>query len=291
MFHSSITALVTPFRNGRVDETAFQKLVDWQISQGTNGLVPCGTTGESPTLSHDEHQRVVELCVAAARGRVPVIAGTGSNSTAEAVALTRHAERAGADAALVVTPYYNKPTQEGMFLHFQAIAEAVTIPIIIYNIPARSVVDMSLDTMARLAKFRNIVGVKDATNDLARPLRTRVRIGRKFCLLSGEDATITAFLAQGGHGCISVTANVAPKLCAQLHAAWRAGDLHKVATLRDRLLPLHDSLFTETSPAPVKYAVSLLGRCAPDCRLPLAPLQESTKARVRAAMRAAGILK
>ncbi|HNW91797.1 MAG TPA: 4-hydroxy-tetrahydrodipicolinate synthase [bacterium] len=291
MFSGYITALITPFRDGRICEREYTQLIDWQIRQGISGFVPCGTTGESPTLSHDEHHQIVTLCVRAAKGRVPVIAGTGSNSTEEAVALTRHAEKAGADAALLVTPYYNKPTQEGLYLHFKAVAAATRLPIIIYNIPGRSVVDMSIATMARLAQIRNIVGVKDATCDLVRPLRTRLALGPKFCMLSGEDATITAFLAQGGHGCISVTSNVAPKLCAQLFAAWRNGDLKKMAALRDRLLPLHDALFAETSPAPVKYAVSLLGRCASDCRLPLAPLQDATKTRIRAAMRSAGLLK
>jgi 4-hydroxy-tetrahydrodipicolinate synthase len=290
MFKGSFVALITPFKNGAIDEKRFQKFVGWQVKQGTDGLVPVGTTGESPTLSHKEHMRVVELCIEAADRRVPVVAGTGSNSTEEAVALTRHAKKAGADAALVVTPYYNKPTQEGLYLHYKTIAEAVDIPIIIYNIPGRCVVDMSVETMARLAKLPNIVGVKDATNDLARPVRTRLEIGPKFCQLSGEDATIAAFLGQGGHGCISVTANVAPKLCADLHDAWQDENLKKFAALRDRLMPLHDALFAETSPAPVKYAVSLLDRCLADTRLPLAPLQPATRERVERAMRGAGIL-
>ena len=233
MFKGSLCALITPFNRGRVDEKAFQHFVDWQIKEGTNGVVPVGTTGELPTLSHEEHMRVVELCVEAADRRVPVVAGTGSNSTEEAIALTKHAKQAGADAALVVTPYYNKPTQEGLYRHYKAIAESVDLPILIYNIPGRCVVDMTVETMARLAKLSNIVGVKDATNDLVRPLRTRLAIGPEFCLLSGEDATITAFLAQGGHGCISVTANVAPRLCAQLHEAWQKGDMAKVWKLRD----------------------------------------------------------
>jgi 4-hydroxy-tetrahydrodipicolinate synthase len=290
MFKGSLCALITPFSRGRVDEKAFQHFVDWQIKQGTHGVVPVGTTGESPTLSHDEHMRVVELCVEAADRRVPVIAGTGSNSTEEAIALTRHAKQAGADAALVVTPYYNKPTQEGLYRHYQAIAEAIDLPIIIYNIPARCVVDMSVETMARLAKLPNIVGVKDATNDLVRPLRTRLAIGPEFCLLSGEDATITAFMAQGGHGCISVTANVAPRLCSQLHEAWQQGDMAKVWNIRDLLMPLHDALFTETSPAPVKYAASLLGKSAPDVRLPLAPCSPAAQERVRAALEHVGLL-
>ncbi|WP_207479004.1 4-hydroxy-tetrahydrodipicolinate synthase [Arenibaculum pallidiluteum] len=290
MFKGSIVALLTPFRNGAVDEKAFQSFVEWQIAQGTHGLVPCGTTGESPTLSHDEHMRVVALCVEATAGRVPVIAGTGSNSTAEAVALTRHAKQAGADAALVVTPYYNKPTQEGLFQHYKAIHDAVDIPIIIYNIPGRCVVDMSVATMARLAKLPNVVGVKDATADLTRPLRTRLEIGEDFCQLSGEDATVVPFLAQGGHGCISVTANVAPAQCAALHNAWQAGDMTTVARLRDQLMPLHGALFVETSPSPVKYAASLLGLCSDEVRLPMVPVTEATRPIVRDAMVKAGVL-
>ncbi len=290
MFHGSIVALLTPFKNGKVDEAAFQSFVDWQVREGTHGLVPCGTTGESPTLTHEEHMRVVELCVEAAAGRVPVIAGTGSNSTAEAVELTRHAKAAGAAAALVVTPYYNKPTQEGLYQHFKAIHDAVDLPIIIYNIPGRSVVDMSVATMARLAELPNIVGVKDATADLARPLRTRVEIGPEFCQLSGEDATALAFLAQGGVGCISVTANVAPGPCAAMHDAWRAGDLPAAFELRDRLMPLHHAMFVETSPAPVKHAASLLGRCSDELRLPLVPVSEATRTLLADAMRKAGVL-
>jgi 4-hydroxy-tetrahydrodipicolinate synthase len=290
MFKGSLCALLTPFSRGRVDEKAFQHFVDWQIKQGTHGVVPVGTTGESPTLSHDEHMRVVELCIEAADRRVPVIAGTGSNSTDEAISLTRHAKQAGADAALVVTPYYNKPTQEGLYRHYKAIAEAVDLPIIIYNIPGRCVVDMTVETMARLAKLPNIVGVKDATNDLVRPLKTRLAIGPEFCLLSGEDATITAFLAQGGHGCISVTANVAPRLCSEMHLAWQKGDLATVWKIRDRLMPLHDAMFTETSPAPVKYAASLLGLSTPDVRLPLAPCSPAAQEKVRAALEHAGVL-
>ncbi|HLF58111.1 MAG TPA: 4-hydroxy-tetrahydrodipicolinate synthase [Alphaproteobacteria bacterium] len=291
MFKGSIVALITPFRDGRVDEKAFAALIDWQIAEGTNGLVPCGTTGESPTLSHEEHMRAVELCVAAAKGRVPVIAGTGSNSTDEAIMLTRHAKQAGAAAALVVTPYYNKPTQEGMYRHFKAIAEAVDIPIIIYNIPGRSVVDMSIATMARLAKLKNIVGVKDATADLARPLRTRLEIGPGFCQLSGEDATVVPFLVQGGVGCISVTANIAPRLCAELHKAWNAGDLARVTRLNEKLLPVHDAMFVETNPAPVKYAAHLLGLCTGELRLPLCEVSDASKARIKTAMTGAGLLK
>jgi len=291
MFKGSLTALVTPFAaSGGVDEAAFQSFVDWQIEHGTQGLIPVGTTGESPTLTHDEHKRVVELCVEAAAGRVPVIAGSGSNSTHEAIDFTRHAKQRGADAALVVTPYYNKPTQEGLYQHFKAIHDAVDLPIIIYNIPGRCVIDMSVETMARLAQLPNIVGVKDATNDLVRPLATRLAIGEDFCLLSGEDATIAAFLAQGGHGCISVTANVAPAECAALHKAWADGDLATFAALRDRLLPLHAALFLETSPGPVKYAASLLGKCHARTRLPLVPIKETTCVAVEAAMRKVGVL-
>jgi 4-hydroxy-tetrahydrodipicolinate synthase len=273
-----------------VDERAFQEFVDWQIQEGSNGVVPMGTTGESPTLSHDEHKRVVELCIGVAKGKVPVIAGAGSNSTAEAIDLTRHAREAGADAALIVTPYYNKPTQEGLYRHYEAIATAVDIPIIIYNIPGRSIVDMSVETMGRLAKLPNIVGVKDATADLARPLATRTEIGKDFCQLSGEDATIGAFLGQGGHGCISVTANVAPRLCSDLHKAWREREYDSFAEIRDRLMPLHAAMFCESSPGPVKYAASLLGKCGADTRLPLAPIAESSRAQVDAAMRSVGLL-
>jgi 4-hydroxy-tetrahydrodipicolinate synthase len=290
MFKGSIVALLTPFRNGAVDEKAFQAFVEWQVAQGTHGLVPCGTTGESPTLTHDEHMRVVELCVEASAGRVPVIAGTGSNSTAEAIALSRHAKEADADAVLVVTPYYNKPTQEGLYQHYKAIHDAVDIPIIIYNIPGRSVIDMSVATMARLAKLPNVVGVKDATADLTRPLRTRVEIGPEFCQLSGEDATVAAFLAQGGQGCISVTANVAPAQCSALHNAWQAGDWPTVERLRDQLMPLHGALFVETSPGPVKYAASLLGLCSDEMRLPMVPVGEQTRHAVRDAMVKAGVL-
>ena len=290
MFKGSITALITPFRDGAVDDDAFRAFVDWQIGEGTAALVPCGTTGESPTLSHDEHMRVVEICVEAAAGRVPVIAGTGSNSTAEAIRLTRHAREAGAAAGLVVMPYYNKPTAEGQYRHYKAIHDAVDLPILIYNIPGRSVVDMSVETMARLAELPRIVGVKDATADLARPMLTRLAIGPEFCQLSGEDITVVPFLAQGGHGCISVTANVAPRLCAELHAAWAARELDKVNALNERLTPLHRALFVESSPGPVKYAVSLLGRCAAEQRLPLCEVAESTKQRVRAAMQSAGLL-
>ncbi len=290
MFKGSLVALITPFRNGAVDEKRFQSFVDWQIKEGTHAVVPCGTTGESPTLSHAEHKRVVELCVEVAKGRVPVVAGTGSNSTAEAIDFTRHAQKAGADGALVVCPYYNKPTQEGLYQHFKALNDATDLPIIIYNIPGRCVVDMSVATMARLAKLPRIVGVKDATVDLARPLRTRAACGKDFAMLSGEDITALAFLAQGGDGCISVTANVAPRACADMHEAWQKGETARAMALNERLAPLHDALFCETSPAPVKYAASLLDKSTPDVRLPLVAASAEAQDKVRGAMRAAGVL-
>ena len=290
MFKGSYVALITPFRNGSVGETEFQSLVDWQIKQGTDGLVPCGTTGESPTLSHDEHERVIDLCVEVAAGRVPVLAGAGSNATEEAVSLTRHAKAAGADASLHVMPYYNKPTQEGLFQHFKAIHDAVDLPLVIYNIPGRSAVDMSVETMARLAELPNIVGVKDATNDPVRPLKTRIACGPDFAQLSGEDAAVLGLLANGGHGCISVTGNVAPRQCADMHQAWQSGQPDAALAIQQRLMPLHDALFAETSPGPVKYAASLLGLCSPHVRLPLVEPMPPTKARVEAAMRAAGVL-
>jgi 4-hydroxy-tetrahydrodipicolinate synthase len=290
MFKGSLVALITPFQNGGVDESAFQELVSWQVGQGTQGLVPCGTTGESPALHDNEHGRVIALCVEAANGKVPVIAGTGTNSTDHTIALTRQAKAAGADAALIVCPYYNKPTQEGLYQHFKAVHDAVDLPIVIYNIPGRSAVDMSNATMARLAKLPNVVGVKDATNDLARPLRMRVEIGGDFSLLSGEDATAVAYLAQGGDGCISVTANVAPRLLAEMHGAWQKGDFETVRRINERLIPLHDALFAETSPAPVKYAASLLGKCEPTVRQPLWQIMPETQERVARAMRGAGLL-
>jgi 4-hydroxy-tetrahydrodipicolinate synthase len=290
MFKGSITALVTPFKNGAVDEAGFQKFVAWQIQEGIDGVVPCGTTGESPTLSHDEHKRVVELCIEVAKGKVPVIAGTGSNSTDEAIDLTRHAEKAGADAALIVLPYYNKPTPEGQYQHFKAIHDATNIPIVIYNVPPRSVVDMSVDTMARCAKLPRVIGVKDATADLVRPLKTQLAIGKDFCQLSGEDATALPFLIQGGHGCISVTANAAPKLTRELHAAWQKRDLDTAMKLNERLMPLHDAFFCETSPGPVKFAMSMLGQCSSELRLPLAPIAEASRAKVEAAMKKVGLV-
>jgi 4-hydroxy-tetrahydrodipicolinate synthase len=290
MFKGSITALVTPFRNGAVDSAAFQKFVDWQIQEGIDGVVPCGTTGESPTLSHDEHRRVVELCIEVAKGKVPVIAGTGSNSTDEAIELTQHAEKAGADAALVVLPYYNKPTPEGQYQHFKAIHDATDIPIVIYNVPPRTAVDMSVETMARCAKLPRVVGVKDATADLCRPMRTRIAIGKDFCQLSGEDGTSLPFLAQGGVGCISVTANAAPRLTAEMHAAWRAGEVDKAMEINERLMPLHDVMFCETNPGPVKFAVSLLGHCSSELRLPMAPIAEANCAKVEAVMKKVGLI-
>ena len=289
-FRGSFTALVTPFKNGSLDEKAFRDLVDWQIAEGSNGLVPVGTTGESPTLSHDEHMRVVDWCVAQAKGRVPVIAGAGSNSTKEAIDLAQHAQKAGADAVLVVTPYYNKPTQEGLYQHFKAINDAIGIPIIMYNIPGRSVVDISVDTMKRLFELRNIAGVKDATANVARVSLQREAMGEGFNQLSGEDGTALGFNAHGGHGCISVTSNVAPRLCAEFQGACLKGDYAAALKLHDKLMPLHVALFVETSPAPAKHALSLLGRCAETVRLPMVPVAEITKAAVRAAMVHAGLI-
>ena len=291
MFKGSWTALITPFRDGKVDEKAFQGLVEWQIDEGTDGLIPCGTTGESPTLSHDEHERVVELCIEAAAGRGPGVAGRGSEATEGGVRLTPHAKAAGAGAALIVTPYYNKPSQDGLYAHYKSVAEAVDLPIIIYNIPPRSVIDMSVETMARLAgDFASIVGVKDATADLTRPLSTRQAIGDDFCILSGEDATVLSFMANGGDGCISVTANIAPKLCSTLHEAWQKRDLDTFADVRDRLVPLHNAMFCETSPGPVKYAAHLMGKCDPSCRPPLAPITEASKEAVRSALVETGLI-
>lgn len=290
LFHGSITALITPFRNGKVDEKAFQSLVEWQIDQGTHGLVPCGTTGESPTLDHDEHKRVVELCLEAAGGRVPVIAGTGSNSTAEAVDLTRHAKSAGAAGALVVTPYYNKPTQEGLYQHYKALNDAVDIPILIYNIPGRSVINMSVETMARLAELPNIAGVKDATNDLSRISLQRNAMGPDFIQLSGDDSNALGCAAHGGHGCISVSANVAPAECAAFQNALMAKDFQTALSWQDRLMALHDVLFIETSPGPVKYAASLRGLCTNELRLPMVPVTKATEQRVHAVMERIGLL-
>jgi len=288
-FRGSFTALVTPFKNGSVDEKAFRDIVDWQISEGTNGLVPVGTTGESPTLSHDEHKQVVEWCVDQADGRVPVIAGSGSNSTAEAVELSRHAEEVGADAVLIVTPYYNKPTQEGLYQHYKAINDAIGIPIIIYNIPGRSIVDMSVETMTRLYELKNIAGVKDATANMARVSQQRAAMGPDFNQLSGEDITALGFMVHGGHGCISVTSNVAPRLCAEFQTACLKGDFAAALKLQDKLTPLHINLFVETSPAPIKYAMSLIGKCANTVRLPMVPASEKAQTAVRQAMVHAGL--
>jgi len=289
-FRGSFTALLTPFANGSLDEKAFSNLVEWQIAEGTNGLVPVGTTGESPTLSHDEHKRVVELCVEAANRRVPVVAGAGSNSTKEAIDLSRHAKEAGADAVLIVTPYYNKPTQEGLYQHFKAINDAIGIPIIIYNIPARSVIDMSVDTMKRLFELANIAGVKDATANVIRVSQQRQAMGTGFNQLSGEDASALGFMAHGGHGCISVTSNVAPRLCAEFQGACLRGDFAGALALQDKLMPLHTALFLETNPAPAKYALSILGKCAASVRLPMVPVTEATKAAVHSAMVHAGLI-
>src|SRR6201985_2249376 len=271
-FRGSFTALVTPFKNGSLDEAAFRSLVNWQIAEGTHGLVPVGTTGESPTLSHDEHKRVVEWCIEEARGRVPVVAGAGSNSTKEAIELAEHAEKAGASAVLVVTPYYNKPTQEGMYQHFKAINDAIGIPIIIYNIPPRSVIDMSIDTMKRLFELKNIAGVKDATASMVRVSQQREVLGPDFNQLSGEDATALGFMAHGGHGCISVTSNAAPRLCAEFQGACLRGDYSAALKLQDKLMPLHQNLFIETNPAPIKYALSVIGKISETLRLPMVPL-------------------
>lgn len=289
-FRGSFTALVTPFKNGAVDEKAFRGLVDWQIAEGTNGLVPVGTTGESPTLTPEEHEHVIEWCIDQADGRVPVIAGAGSNSTTEAIAYSQHAEKAGADAVLVVTPYYNKPTQEGMYQHFKAINDAIGIPIIIYNIPGRSVIDMSVETMARLFELKNIAGVKDATANVLRVSQQRAAMGEDFNQLSGEDGTCIGFMAHGGHGCISVTSNVAPRLCAEFQSACLKGDYSSALKIQDKLLPLHQHLFIETNPSPAKYALSLLGKCADTVRLPMVPLSDKSKTVVRDAMVHAGLI-
>jgi 4-hydroxy-tetrahydrodipicolinate synthase len=289
-FRGSFTALITPFKNGSLDEKAFRNLVEWQIAEGTHGLVPVGTTGESPTLSHDEHKLVVEWCVDQAKGRVPVIAGAGSNATKEAIELSQHAEQAGADAVLVVAPYYNKPTQEGLYQHFKAINDAIGIPIIMYNIPARSIIDISVDTMKRLYELKNIAGVKDATANLARISQQREAMGPDFNQLSGEDITCLGFMAHGGHGCISVTSNIAPRLCAEFQNACLKGDFASALKIQDKLAPLHINLFVEASPAPVKYAASQLGKCEERLRLPLVPLSEKSRPIVRQSMVHAGLV-
>jgi 4-hydroxy-tetrahydrodipicolinate synthase len=290
MIKGSIPALVTPFKNGALDLDTLKSLVEWHIDQGSTGLVPVGTTGESPTLSHEEHETVVEEVVRAAAGRVPVIAGAGSNNTVEGIRLIRHAERVGADAALVVTPYYNKPTQAGLIAHYTALHDCCQLPIIIYNIPGRSVVDMSPETMGALAKLPRIIGVKDATGKIERVSQQRLTCGADFIQLSGEDATALGFNAHGGTGCISVTANVAPKLCAEFQAATLAGDYATALALQDRLMPLHEAIFIEPGLAGAKYGLSRLGLCSPEVRLPLVGLTDGTKARIDAAMRHAGLL-
>jgi 4-hydroxy-tetrahydrodipicolinate synthase len=291
MFGGSIPALITPFEDGKIAENTFRKFVNWQIEQGSNGVVPCGTTGESPTLSHDEHRKVTEICIDVVAGRVPVLAGCGSNSTSEAVDLSKHAQKAGASGVLVVTPYYNKPTQEGMFQHFKAVNDAINIPIIIYNIPGRSVVDLTVATMTRCYKeLDNVIGVKDATGNLARVPLQRMDSGKDFIQLSGEDQTALGFNAHGGVGCISVTANVAPKLVSDFQKASLSGDYKEALRLQDKLTALHDAIFLEPSPGPVKYACELLGLCKSDMRLPLVPINEHTKDKIKLAMIKAGIL-
>jgi len=290
MFKGSLPALVTPFRNGQVDWDGLKRLVEWHIAEGSHGLVPVGTTGESPTLSHDEHKRVIEVVVAAAAGRVPVIAGAGSNNTIEGIDLIRHAEMAGADAALVVTPYYNKPTQRGLIAHYRALHDACGLPIIIYNIPGRSVIDMTPETMGELAKLPRIIGVKDATGKIERVSQQRAACGKDFIQLSGEDATALGFNAHGGVGCISVTANVAPRLCAEFQEATLAGDFAKALEYQDRLMPLHEAIFIEPGLAGAKYGLSRLGLCSDEVRLPLTTLLDGTKQRIDAAMRHAGLI-
>ncbi len=290
MFKGSIVALITPFSDGAVDEQAIRKLVDWHVEQGTHGIVPCGTTGESPTLSHDEHNRVVEIVIDQVDGRLPVVAGAGSNSTQEAIELSEHAKAIGADAVLHVAGYYNKPNQEGLYQHFKAINDAVDIPIIVYNIPPRAVVDISVETMARLAALPNVVGVKDATADLARPSREQMAIDDEWCQLSGEDGTALAYIAHGGDGCISVSANVAPRLCSEFQEACRAGDFKTALEYQDRLMPLHVSLFLEPSPGGVKHAAETLGLCRAEVRLPLVPPGDGTKRTIEGALRHAGLL-
>jgi 4-hydroxy-tetrahydrodipicolinate synthase len=289
MFKGSFTALITPFKNGEVDFGAFERLVEWQIEEGTNGLVPVGTTGESPTLSHDEHKAVVEACVRVAKKRVPVIAGAGSNSTQEAIDLTEFAKRVGADATLHSTGYYNKPTQEGLYRHFKAISDAVDLPIFIYNVPPRTVVDISVATLARCAQLKNVVGIKDATANVGRVTQQLLACGKDFIQLSGEDQTALGFNAHGGVGCISVTSNVAPRLCAEFQKACLAGEWGKALEINNRLMPLHDILFCETNPSPVKYAASKLGLCSAEVRLPMAPASDDAKRKIDAVLAQVGL--
>ncbi len=290
-FAGSYTALITPFIEGEVDESAFRKLVDWQIESGTNGLVPVGTTGESPTLSHEEHDRVIEICIDQTAGRIPVIAGAGSNSTSEAVRLAEHAASAGADAVLIVSPYYNKPTQDGLYRHFTAVARAINVPVIVYDIPGRSIVRVDDDTMVRMAdQHPNICGIKDATSDVSRPPKLLSMFGNGFSQMSGEDATTLPYLAAGGHGAISVTSNIAPQQVADMHNAWGVGDIATAQELNRRLMPVHHAMFCEASPGPVKYAAELLGICGSETRLPLCEIAESSKEQVKAALINAGLL-
>ncbi len=291
MFKGSITALITPFtKDGEIDWPAFDKFVEWQVEQGSDGVVPCGTTGESPVLSHAEHKKVVKRCVEIVNKRIPVIAGTGSNNTAEAIELTQEAKDDGADAALIVTPYYNKPSQDGLYAHYKTINDTVDIPVILYNVPGRSIIDLANETVARLAQLKNIVGIKDATADLTRPVIMRNEIGDDFCLLTGEDGTTGAYLSQGGDGAISVSSNVAPQLCAQVHKEWANGNIEKFQELNALLSPLHDAMFCESSPAPVKYATSLLGLSTDHVRLPLLSASNKAQALVTQAMEYAGLL-
>ena len=291
LLQGSIVALITPMTpEGDIDWEAFARLIDWQIAEGTAGLVPCGTTGESATLSHAEHDAVVKFVIHRAAGRVPVVAGTGSNNTLEAVALTREAEAAGATAALVITPYYNKPTQEGLYQHFKAIHDATTLPILLYDVPGRTVTRIADETVARLATLPRVLGIKDATADLTRPVDLAARVPADFVQLSGEDGTVLAYLVQGGHGCISVTANIAPRLCAALHRAWQAGDLAEAQRINRLLMPLHHAMFCETNPGPVKYAAHLLGVCSNTVRLPLVPIGDDSARRIRAVMEQVGLV-
>ncbi|MEJ6587438.1 MAG: 4-hydroxy-tetrahydrodipicolinate synthase [Pelagibacterales bacterium] len=291
MFKGSFTALITPFKDGKFDETSFRSLIDFQLKSGTHGLVPTGTTGESPTLSHEEHIRIVEVCIEQANKKAPVIAGTGSNSTEEAIYLTKHAEKAGADAALVVTPYYNKPSQEGLLQHFTKIANSVDIPIVIYNIPGRSIVDMSNETMSKLFEVKNIVGVKDATGDIPRVYFTRSEVGSEYNMLSGDDSTTLAFMTYGGHGAISVTSNIAPKLCSDFHSLCMDKNFYEASLINDKLMPLHRALFLESSPGPVKYAASKLDLCSEEVRLPVTKINNDTKKIIDNALRHASLIK